>query len=79
MKYALDAGIIDLSYVQEQIEMNRRKEYLNRHPYKISEGSDGKWRTYLPDKEHGRKMVKRNSRKEIEDILIKYSNFAHRF
>lgn len=72
LKYAVDNGMIDLSYVQEQIEMNKRKEYLNRHPYKISEGSDKKWRTYLPDKEHGRKMVKRNSKKEIEDILIEY-------
>lgn len=72
LKYAIDNGMIDVSYVQEQIEMNKRKEYLNRHTYKISEGRDGKWRTYLPDKEHGRKMIKRSSQKEVEDIVIEF-------
>ena len=41
LKYALEHGMINLSYVQEQIEMNRRKELLDKHPYKIWEGKDG--------------------------------------
>lgn len=50
LNYALEHGMINLSYVQEQIDMNKRKELLEKHPYKISQGKDGKWRTYLPDK-----------------------------
>lgn len=42
LKYAVENGMIDLSYVQEQIEMNKRKELLDKHPYKIWEGKDGK-------------------------------------
>ena len=38
--------MIDMSYVQEQIEMNKRKELLEKHPYEIWEGKDGKWYTY---------------------------------
>ena len=72
MKFAVDKGIINLSYVQEQIEMNKRKEYLDQHMYSISQGKDGKWRTYLPDDEHGRKMIKRVNKKDIEDIVIEY-------
>lgn len=64
--------MINLSYVQEKIEMNKRKEYLNKHPWSISQGSDGKWRTYLPDEKRGRRMVKRNSQKEIENVVIDY-------
>ncbi len=36
--------------MQEKIEMAKRKELLEKHPYKISQGKDGNWRTYLPDK-----------------------------
>ena len=43
LKYALEHGMIDMSYVQEQIEMNKRNELLEKHPYAIWEGRDGKW------------------------------------
>lgn len=72
LKYAVENGMIDLSYVQEQIEMKKREEILNKHPYKIWQGKDGKWRTYLPDEEKGRKLLKRNSEKEIELYIIEY-------
>lgn len=64
--------MIDLAYVQEQIEMNKRKELLAKHPYRIWEGKDGKWRTYLPDKEKNRKLVKRNTEQSIEDVVAEY-------
>lgn len=72
MKYALEHGMINMSYVQEQIEMNKRKELLDKHPYKIWKGKDGKWYTYLPDAENGRKLVKRLEKASIEDAVIEY-------
>ena len=72
LKYIRDNGIIDLSYVQEQIEMKKRQEFLKMHPYKIWQGKDGKWRTYLPDDEKGRIQRERNTQKEIESIVIDY-------
>lgn len=72
LKYAIDNGMIDLSYVQEQIEMNKRKELLKKHPYKIWEGKDGKWRTYLPDGEKGRILKKRSTKNAIEDMIVDY-------
>ena len=68
----MENHIIDLSYVQEKIEMAKRKELLEKHPYKISQGKDGKWRTYLPDQKNGRKLVKRSSLKGVEDVVIKF-------
>ncbi len=62
--------MIDVSYVQEQIEMNKREELLKKHPYKIWEGKDGKWYTYLPDKEKGRIPRKRSTKKELEQLVI---------
>lgn len=72
LQYALEHDMINLSYVQEQADMNKRKELLGKHPYKISHGKDGKWRTYLPDKEKGRKLVKKTSRESVEDVVVDY-------
>lgn len=72
MKYAIENGIIDLSYIQEEIEMNKRKDILEKHIYKIAQGKDGKWRTYIPDKEKGRKLIKRNTKEDVENVVISY-------
>ena len=64
--------MIDLSHIEEQIEMNRRKELLEKHPYKIWEGKNGSWYTYLPDDEKGRVLKKKISRDAIENEVINY-------
>lgn len=72
LKYAIENGMIDMLYVQEQIEMSKRKELLEKHPYKIWQGADGYWRTYLPDKEKGR-IPKRSLEKDnVEQAVIDY-------
>lgn len=52
--------------------MIKRKELLSNHPYKIWEGTNGKWYTYLPDEDKGRVLKKRSSKKDIEDIVVIY-------
>lgn len=52
--------------------MTKRKELLSNHPYKIWEGTNGKWYTYLPDEDKGRILKKRSSKKDIEDIVVIY-------
>lgn len=52
--------------------MRKRTEYLNKHPYKIWQGKDKKWYTYLPHSEKGRVMAKRVSKKALEDVIIEY-------
>lgn len=46
---AISSGIIDIAYVREKNEMNRREKILKNHPYSVWQGKDGKWYTYLPD------------------------------
>lgn len=72
LQYALDNGIIDLPNIQSMIEMKKRKEYLNKHKYEIWHGTDNKWHTYLPDEKKGRIPRKRNTKEEIEDVIIEY-------
>ena len=52
--------------------MAKRKELLSNHPYKIWEGTNSKWYTYLPDEDKGRVLKKRSSKKDIEDIVVIY-------
>ena len=72
MKYLSENSIIDIACVQKQIEMKKRDEVLKKHPWKISQGKDGYFRTYLPDKEKGRKMIKKSTLKAVEDVVIDY-------
>ena len=52
--------------------MKTRAEYLSKHEYKIWQGKDGKWYTYLPDEEKGRVLKKRSTQKEVENVVIGY-------
>ena len=72
LKFAIENGMIDTALVQEKIEMQRRKEILEKHTYAIYQGKDGNWYTYLPDKTKGRVLKKRNTREKIEDVVIQY-------
>ena len=74
LKYLIDSGIIDVPNIQSILEMQKRQELLNNHPYKIWCGSNGKWYTYLPDKKKGRILKKRNNKKDIEEAIITYWN-----
>ena len=77
LKYLADNNIVDMEAVKAKIEMKNRQELLEQHPYKISQGKDGKWRTYLPDKAKGRIQIKRTSCKAIEDVVIESISFEN--
>lgn len=71
LQYAIDNGIIDFVQVQEQIEMKKKQELLAMHTYKIWEGKDGNWYTYLPD-EKRRKKIKKKSKDLIEKVVCDF-------
>ena len=72
MQFIIQSGIINFDDVQNSMEAMKRKELLEKHPYKIWQGKDGKWYTYLPDDKKGRILKKRTSQKDIEDDVIRY-------
>lgn len=72
LKYAIENGMIDMSRLREQVEMNKREELLKKHPYKVWRGENGKWYTYLPDDTKGRIQRVRTSERAIQDLIIEY-------
>jgi integrase len=75
LKYAIENGIINLSHIQEQIEMNKREEILKEYRDSIWKASDGYWKIRMTYDETGQKKVfKRRSKQDLEDLIVK----AHR-
>lgn len=73
LKYAIESGMIDLQHLQAEIDMKERRKYLQQHPYAIWQGkNDSKFYTYLPDDKKKRILVKRNTEKEVQNIIINY-------
>lgn len=71
LKYVVENGMIDLSYVQEQIEMRKREEILKKHPYRIWEDKNGYWNTYLPNSNE-RKRIKKRNKDDLIDIIVTF-------
>lgn len=71
---AIKHGIINEAYVRECIENMKREEILQNHSYKITQGKDGNWRTYVKDstKPSGCRFIKKSTEKKLQDELVKY-------
>lgn len=67
-------GMIDLDDVRASIVDKERKKILKAHPYAISHGKDGRWRTWVPDKnaKDGRKKIAKSTKEKIEEAVICY-------
>lgn len=67
--------MIDLTYVQEQVEMKKREETLKRHQYSIwHNNKEDVWYSYLPDdsRPNNRKKIKRKRRRDLEDVICDF-------
>ena len=78
LQFARENGMLDVAQVQAQYEMKKRKEMLEQHNLKIWQGTDGKWRTYLPEPEGKRRLVKRSTREAIETAVIEFYEIGRR-
>ena len=76
LRFIINNGMIDISDVQNSMESMKRKELLSKHPYKIWQGKDGKWRTYLPDEQKRRVLKKRSTKESIQNLIIDYYSKA---
>jgi hypothetical protein len=65
LQFIIKSGMLGLHDVQDSMEAMKRDELLKKHPYKIWQGKDGKWYTYLPDDKKGRVKKKKVQRKRL--------------
>lgn len=74
LQYAVENGIINCDAVRQQIELNERNRYLEKHTAKIWQGTNGKFYTYVPDSHsaRGKKLIKRSDRQSLDDAIVNY-------
>lgn len=74
LQYLLEHDMIDLSHIRQEIEMNRRKEYLEKYLAfgKIWQGKNGRWYCYTYGEDKKRSSHSRKTRSDIEDYVIWY-------
>lgn len=73
LHFAQKHGIIsNIEDVLKNIENMKNLEIIQQHPYKIFQGSNSRWYTYLPDKEkpHGRRQIAKSSQEAIHKAII---------
>lgn len=75
LQHTVNGDMLNMSYIQEQIEMIRRKEVLKKYGGCIwfSKGEQV-WYCHLPDdtKPAGRKKVKRKNKTDIENVVYDF-------
>ena len=72
----VSCGIVSLeesTQIQQYIMAQQREEYINKkHNYKIYQGKDGKWYTYIVGDDGKRRKIKRNCKEEVQEIVFKH-------
>lgn len=71
LREALREGIIDSDTLNHLVSEMKDAKYLEEHKKTIWQGKDGKYYTHI-DKEGVRKLIKRNTKAEIEKYLIEF-------
>ena len=73
LNYAVKNGMINLDMLNDYIEMEERKRYLEKHESRIWE-SCGDYYTYLPDlkAKNGRRLIKRKNKDDLEKAIAKF-------
>ena len=72
LNFLVTRGIIDIPDIQSIIEMEKKKELVEKHPYKAWQGKNGSWYVYLPDKEKGRVLKRKSTKAGIENVIVAY-------
>ena len=74
LDFQIRNGMLNMDDVREQIVDTERKKILKAHPYAISHGKDGRWRTWVPDKnaKDGRKKISKSTKDKVEEAVVCY-------
>lgn len=74
MQFLIESNTIDLDNVQYAMINAKKEEILSKHKYKIFQGSDGRWKTTVPDKtkKSGRRIIAKSDYNDFINELIAF-------
>ena len=72
LQTALMHGILDLKEIAADVDAMKRKELLSQHTHEIWQNSKGMYLTYVYDESGNRKIRRRKTKEEIEQLLVEH-------
>ena len=74
LSYISQNGNIDLRDVENDMRKSRKEKILEKHPYTIYQGKDGRWRSHLPDdsKKEGRILIVKSNRDDLIEMICEH-------
>lgn len=74
LQFMMEQCNMTMDDVQEAMKKKERETILAKHKYSISQGSDGRWRTTLPDKtkKSGRRLVAKTNKDDLLNEVIAF-------
>lgn len=72
LQFLLDSGTISLDDAVTKMEENRKRKILDSHPYPITQGKDGRYRTYVKNEGGKRRQIAKSSYDKVVDALVDF-------
>ena len=72
LKFALENGMIDRTTVEQKIQMSKKQELLSQHKLSVWQGKNGGWYTYLVDEDGKRRLIRKSTREQIENVICEF-------
>lgn len=74
LQYCLNRCKMTMEDVQSEIKNMKDQKYLQNHLYKIWQGCDGRWKTYLPGPtaESERRLIAKATKERLDKDIINY-------
>jgi len=72
LQFMVSTGMISLDAVANEMKNTEKQKIISAHPHPITQGKDGRWRTYVDKPEGGRRQIAKSSREKVEDALMEY-------
>lgn len=77
MQFLIESNTINLDNVQQAMINAKKEEILSKHKYKIFQGSDGRWKTTVPDKtkKSGRRIIAKSDYNDFINELVAFYDY----
>lgn len=67
-----DDGIVDLGDAVSRVNAKKRKQILSSHPYPITQGKDGRYRSYVKTEGGKRRQIAKSTYEKVEDAIVDF-------
>ena len=74
LRFILERDNLSLDDAVSEMQKAKRNRIIDNHPYSIFRTKDGRWRSWLPDKNSkgGRKQICKKSLEKLHDVIVDY-------